>query len=96
MGQCDGNDRVEAVLRGGGAGKLDEVALLDARQVGVLVGVDRQLERRGRRICGQRRDAEHNEGGRDQHGKQLGRLGDLRPYVGNVRSLLLNVRKSIF
>ena len=93
VGQRDGDDRVEAVLRGGGAGKLDDVALLDTGEVRGLVGCDSEFERRGRRICGQRRDAEHNEGGRDQHGKQLGRLGSLRPRVGDVHSLLLNVRK---
>lgn len=31
--QGDGHDRVEAVLRGGGPGKHDDVALFDARQV---------------------------------------------------------------
>ena len=65
----DGHDRVEAVFRGGGAGKLDDVALFDARQVRVFVGVDRQLERGGRRVGGQRRDAEDDEGSCHQHGK---------------------------
>ena len=51
--QRDGHDRVQAVLRGGGARKLDNVALLDARQVRVLVGVDHQLEGRGCREGGQ-------------------------------------------
>gem|GEM_PF-5855818 len=67
--QGDGYDRVEAVFRGGGAGKLDDVALFDARQVRVFVGVDRQLERGGRRVGGQRRDAEDDEGSCHQHGK---------------------------
>ena len=93
VGQRDGHDRVETVLRGGGAGELDNVALLNTGEVRGLVGCDGEFERRGRRICGQRRDAEHNEGGRDQHGKQLGRLGSLRPRVIDVHSLLLNVRK---
>ncbi len=57
-----------------GTGELDDVALLDTRKAYTgLVGCDSEFERRGRRICWQRRDAEYNEGGRDQHGKQLGR-----------------------
>ena len=94
VGQRDGHNRVDTVLRGGGAGELDDVALLNTGEVRGLVGCDGEFERRGRRICGQRRDAEHNEGGRDQHGKQLGRLGSLRPRVIDVHSLLLNVRKA--
>ena len=93
VGQRDGDERVEAVLRGGGARELDDVALLDTGEVRGLVGSDSELERRGRRKCGQRRDAEHNEGGRDQHGKQLGWLGCLRPHVIDVHRLLLSVRK---
>ena len=93
VGQRDGDDRVEAVLRGGGTRELDDVALLDTGEVRGLVGSDSELERRRCRIGGQRHDADHNEGGRDKHGKQLGWLGCLRPYVIDVHRLLLSVRK---
>ena len=93
VGQRDADDRVDAILCCGGAGELDDVALLDTGEVRGLVGCDSEFERRGRRKCGQRRDAEHNEGGCDQHGKQLGRLGGLRARAVDVHSLLLNVRK---
>ena len=93
VGQCDGNERVEAVLRGGGARELDDVALLDPGEVRGRIGIDCELERRRCRIGGQRRDANHDEGGRDEHGKQLGWLGCLRPHVIDVHRLLLSVRK---
>ena len=93
VGQRDGDDRVEAVLRGGGTRELDDVALLDTGEVRGRIGSDSELERRRCRIGGQRRDADHNEGGRDKHGKQLGWLGCLRPYVIDVHRLLLSVRK---
>ena len=93
VGQRDGDDRVEAVLRGGGTRELDDVALLNTGEVRGRIGSDSELERRCRRIGGQRRDAEHNEGSRNKHGKQLGWLGCLRPHVIDMHRLLLSVRK---
>ena len=69
--QVNADDRVNTVLRRGGAGELDDVALLNAGQVRGLIGGDSKSE--CRRSCegGQRDGAERREGGRDQRGEQL-------------------------